>query len=212
MSTPTATAPLRYQGSRGRYVDIAVRAADEHLGIGVEYQPHPAGVGAFIVRFVAHGAVDLKNFKHLTYREKAHFAIMGTAEQPTHEMIKGFRLPKVAIPAFKPAVQRHELAHFAAKFDVWVQIAAWVAAQVAQEGFTLTVEDLPTLIAGLAIPPPPPTTTVPVESVLEFPKLDAPQQQAAALALVKDPEPDEDEGEEEDGDEDGDGEDEEWLN
>ena len=55
------------------------------------------------------------------------------------------------------------------------------------EGFGITVPDLQTVIQGLVVPPSTPEASV--TSVIEFPKLDAPEQKAAALKLVKQPEP-----------------------
>ena len=139
MSASTApNAPLRYRGYNSHYVDIAVRGADEHLGFAIEYAVHPSGVGCFILRFIAHGkGVDPKNYKHLTYRESAKFVIPATETSPTAEIFKGLRLTKVAIPVFKPAIQRHEVGTFGDQFNVWAPLTEWVAAQVAAEGFSV---------------------------------------------------------------------------
>ena len=208
MTASTApNAPLRYRGYNSQYVDIAVRGADEHLGLAIEYAAHPSGIGCFIVRFIAHGkGVDPKSFKHLTYRESAKFLIPPTEGNPTPEIFKGLRLTKVAIPVFKPAIQRHEVAVFGDQFNVWPQVAGWVVEQATTEGFTITVPNLESTIRDLVVLP----TTAPgtVESVLDFPKLDAPEQKAAALKLVKNPEPEEVD-DEEDGEE---SDDKEWLN
>jgi hypothetical protein len=207
MATATQT-PLRYQGWQSSYVDIATRHT-EHLGLAVEYAVHPSGIGCFIVRLVAHGkGVNPVNYKHLTYREPAKFVVPASAAHPVPEKITGLRLNKIALPVFAPAVQRHEIDHFATKFGVWTAVSEWLAAQVASEGFTLTV-DLPQELRNLLVIPTTPEATV--TSALTFPDLTAPEQTAAALKLVKKPEPDEDDVEDDDGDED-ETEGKDWLN
>lgn len=208
MNATAPVAPLRYRGSNNLYVDIAARN-EERLGFAVEYAIHPSNIGCFILRFVVHGeGADPKNYKHLTYREKAKFVIPATAEKPMVEMFKGFRLNKIALPVFKPAVQRYEVGDFATKFNIWPLLIEWVAEQVQAEGFTLTV-DLEAEIKGMLALPKTPDGTV--TSVIEFPDLKGHAQQAAALKLVKAPEPDEDDADEDenDGDED---DDKGWLN
>ena len=209
MSATTA-APLRYRGSSNFYVDIATRNA-EHLGFSLEYAIHPSNIGCFIVRFVVHGDdINPKNYKHLTYREKAKFIIPATAEKPMVEMFKGYRLNKIALPVFKPAVQRYEVGDFATKFNIWPLLIEWVAEQVQAEGFTLTVDLEAEMRGMLAVPTTPEVT---VTSVIEFPDLKGHAQQAAALKLVKAPEPDEDdEDDASEDDEDEDGDDKGWLN
>jgi len=207
MSATAPNAPLRYRGYNSQYVDIAVRGADEHLGLAIEYAAHPSNIGCFILRFIVHGkGIDPKNYTHLTYRESAKFIIPASESNPTAEIFKGLRLTKVAIPVFKPAIQRHEVAALADKNGglIWAQVANWVAEQVAAEGFTLTVSSLKDEVRGLVALP---VTSSEVEVVLDFPKLDAPEQKAAALKLVKTPEPEE--TDEEDGEE---SDDKEWLN
>lgn len=192
----TVTA-LRYHGQHSRYVDIATRGTDEHLGMSLDYAVHPSGVGCFILRFVVHGkGVQPKNFKHLMYREPAQFVIPGTIP----EMFEGVRLNKLAIPVFNPAVHRHEVDQFALKFGVWSLLEAWVTKQVLVEGFTVLV-DLQKEIRNLLAWEPTPEDSV--KCVMEFPNLDAPEYKASALKLVKKPEPDLD-----DEDEDGKG----WTN
>ena len=71
----------------------------------------------------------------------------------------------------------------------------WVAEQVEAEGFTVTV-DLQDGDSQAGVVPY--TSPDNVESMSDFPKLDAPEQKAAALKLVQKPE-----SEEEDTDEDG---------
>jgi len=199
------TTPLRYRGQSGNtYTDVAIRN-EEHLGIAVQYAPHPSNVGCFIVRFVVHGkGVDPKNYKHLTYREPARFVIPATKTDST-EVFKGIRLNKVAIPVFSPAINHYEVALFAEKLGAWAPLAAWIGEQIAAEGFTLTVPNLRATIRAMFAP-----STGNITLAYVFPDLAAPEEQKAALKLVQKPEPDEesdDDGDEEDKDDDP-----EWLN
>jgi len=199
--------PLRYRGSNNRYVDIAVRGADEHLGLGVDYAVHPSGTGCFILRFVVHGNdVDPKNYKHLMYRESAKFVTEGT-DPKSGEVFKGVRLNKIAIPAFAPAVKRHEINKFAEKFGIWALLEEWIAEQAKAEGFLVTV-NLPQEIRQLVIGTETPEDAV--KSVIEFPDLTSQEYQSHGLKQVKapveDPEPDTDEDDDSESDE------KEWLN
>jgi hypothetical protein len=204
----TATSPLRYRGWRSQYVDIASRNANEFLGLAIEYAVHPNGLGCFILRFIVHGkGVTESKYQHLTYREPAEFIIPG-GEGKSAEKFKGLRLNKVAVPVFAPAVYRHEVDHFATKFNLWPVLTEWIAEQVVAEGFTIAVEDLQAIIRELVVLPASPEEGV--KSVLEFPDLNAPEQKVFAMKQVKKPAPEPDEDiEDEDGDED---EDKEWLN
>jgi hypothetical protein len=203
-----ATTPLRYKGQSGnRYIDVAIRN-EEHLGVSMEYAIHPSNIGCFIVRFVVHGkGVDPKNYTHLTYREPAKFIIPATNTESA-EVFKGFRLNKVAITAFSPAIQRHEVTQVAEKLGTWAKLAAWVGEQIVAEGFTLTVPNLRSTLREMVVLP---VTSGEITDVLEFPDLKAPEEQVKALKLVKKPEPEPDE-EDEDGDDDKDDDDPEWLN
>lgn len=201
-------APLRFRGHSSQYVDVAARG-DERLAVAVEYAVHPSNVGCFILRFVAHGPVDPKGFKHLTYRESAKFLIPAT-DKTSAEVFKGLRLNKLALPALKPAVQRHEVDQHAMKFGLWTALAEWVTAQALAEGFTLllTPGELSGIVReSVALP----VTAGEVENVFQVPDLTAPEHKAAALKLVQKPEPDEDE-EDDSEDEDGDEDEKEWLN
>lgn len=197
MSVTAPNAPLRYRGFNSQYVDVAVRGAEEHLGLSIEYAVHPSGIGCFILRFIAHGkGINPKNFTFLTYREPAKFLIAAT-ETTSAEVFKGVRLTKIAIPVFQPSVHRHELDAFATKHGVWPLLTAWLAQQIAAEGFTVTVPDLEAEVRNLLALPVTPDN---VACILEFPKLDAPEIKAAALKLVQKPEPDEDEESDDDED------------
>jgi hypothetical protein len=156
-------------------VDIAIRGANEHLGISLAYGAHPSGIGAMVVRFVAHGDVVPSKFTHLSYREKAKFCAHGPNGK---EIIKGVRLNKVVIKFCAPAVTPFELDAYATKFGFWPQLTEWVAEQVQAEGFTPTV-NLEQELKALLIPP---TTQGEVKSVIEFPNMATPEQKAASLS------------------------------
>lgn len=205
-----ATEPLRYRGSHSHYVDIAVRGTDEHLGLGVEYAVHPSGVGCFILRFVVHSASKLNpaNYKHFAFRESAKFVIPDSGSKYNGEVIRGVRLNKIAIPVFEPAVQRHEVEKFAAKFGIFQTLTEWVAEQVQAEGFNLTV-NLQKEIEGLVLPP---TTSKEVKSVVQYPDLKNPDYQKQVLKQAKPPVDDEPEEEDEDEEDEDDSDDKEWLN
>jgi len=214
MTAESTAAPFRFHGTNARYVDIGARGT-ERLSLSVEYAPHYSNVGYFILRFVAHGdGVKTTNFKHLMYRQQAKFITMDP-DKAIQEAFRGFRLNKIAVPAFKPAVKPWEVDEFALKLDIWLKLEEWVKAQMAAEGFTLIDGiDLYKEIRTGALHrlPAPPTPTENVTSVLEFPDLEAPAQQAASLKLVQKPEADEDEDTDLDGDEDEDEDDKDWLN
>jgi len=178
--------PLRYFGSSNQYVDFAIRGEGEFLGVGVDYAKHPSGVGCFVVRFVAHGAANPLEFKHLSYREPAQFVIpSGTMP----ELFEGFRLDKVAFGVFEPAVQKRELDFFATKYGVWSLLTNWIADQAMLEGFTVVV-DLEKEIKSLLIARP--SNVDEVTCVLRFPDLTSPEYRASLKPVVK-PEPEEDE-------------------
>lgn len=210
------TEPLRYKGSQNHYVDIAIRGDGEnveHLGLGAEYAVHPVTkVGCFILRFVVHGAgVDPKKYKHLMFRESAKFVIPSSQTNAGYvhaKVFKGVRLNKIAIPAFEPAIGKHEVDKFATKFGIWALLEEWVAEQVQAEGFLLIVnlpQELRTLLVGKETP------EGAVKSVIAFPDLASEEAQAESLKQVKKPAPEpEDEESEEDGDDEDD--DKEWLN
>lgn len=208
--SPAPVVPLKFRGHSSHYVDIGVRNETEFLAASVEYATHPSNIGCFIIRFVAHGkGVEPKNYtKHLMYRETAKFLIPATKTTGA-EVFNGLRLSKIAIPVFKPAIHKHEVDHFATKFDIWPVIAAWITQQAGAEGFEPLLDPF-TLVATLRERFVPSITSEGIENVLELPDLSAPEQKAAALKLVKKPaEPeDTDEDESEDGDED----EKEWLN
>lgn len=211
MSEPSVSKnPLRFRGSSNKYVDIGVRNENEFLAASVEYAIHPSNIGCFIVRFVAHGnGADPKNYKHLTFRESAKFLIP-TAESIYHgEMFRGYRLDKVAIPAFKPAVQRHEVDNVAQTLGTWVALAAWIASQSEKEGFDLLLDPagLAESLRSLVVPA---ATPGEITSILEFPDLSNPSQKLAAAKKAAKPAP-EPEDEDVDDDEDDDS-DKEWLN
>ena len=209
-----AAAPFRFRGTNARYVDIAARN-EERIGLSVEYAAHPSNVGCFILRFVAHGqGLSPANYKHLTYRESAKFLVLSGGASLHAEVFKGTRLNKIAIKAFDPAVKPWEVDDFALKFDVWLKLSEWVAAQVLAEGFTLIDGiDLYKEIRESVVSKWANTPSDNVKSVLEFPDLAAPEQQAAAMKLVKKPEPEpDDEDPDADEDEDSDDDPKGWLN
>jgi hypothetical protein len=191
-------------------VDIASRNTSEFLGLAIEYAVHPNGLGCFILRFIVHGTGvmdDPAKYKHLTYREPAEFIIPG-GEGKSAEKFKGLRLNKVAVPVFSPAVFKHEVDHFATKFNLWPVLTEWIAEQVVAEGFTVSVEDLQAIVRELVVPPQ--SVEGEVKSVLAFPDLSAPEQKVFAMKQAKKPAPEPEEDlDDEDGDED---EDKEWLN
>jgi hypothetical protein len=202
MSTTAPVAPLRYRGFSNNYVDVAVRGTDEHLGLSMDYAVHPSGVGCFIVRFIVHGAgVKPENYTHLTYRESAKFVVRATETTPA-EMFKGVRLNKIAIPVFKPPVQKREIDTFATSLNIWPLVTEWIAEQITTEGFTVTVPDLQAEIRGLLVPATTPTEDV--KSVIQFPDLTAPEQKAYAKGQMQKPvDEDDDEDTDEEDDEDG---------
>ena len=207
--TAVAPPPLRYQGYGGsHYVDIGAREG-ERLGLSVQYAIHPTNVGCFIVRFVVHGeGVKPSNFKHLTYREEAAKFVIAATATTSAESFKGIRLNKLALPVFKPAVQRHEVDEFALKFNVWNLMEEWITEQVQAEGFTL-IADLQKEIRNMVVLPMSDADSI--KCVIEFPKLDSPEAKQAASKVMQKPAPDEDE----DADEDEDGEEapeKDWLN
>jgi len=199
--------PFRYRGSASSYVDIALRGADEHLGIALQYEKHPSsGIGCFIIRFVTHGKeATPTSYTHFTFREdKANFAAPGPDGSFQHaQVFRGIRLNKFAIPVFQPAVQKHELGKYADQFDVWDALSNWVDAQAKAEGFTVTV-DLPVILRGLVVPEE--TPEVEVKVILQFPDFQSPEYQVAAKGQVEKPAP---EPVEDEDDEDNDAE--EWL-
>jgi len=202
---------LRYRGSRNEYLDIATRGGgvsaegvsppDEFLGISADYAIHPKGIGCLIIRFVVHGkGANPKNYKHLTYRESAQFVI---------PLFKGYRLNKIAIPVFQPPVKIGEVDKFAAKLNVWAQVEDFVVKTAQAEGFALTVENLQDEIRLMVIGLDTPEDAV--KSVIEFPNLDAPEQQAFAGSQAQKPVDEDDDPDKED-DEDDDKPEKDWLN
>jgi hypothetical protein len=186
-----------------------VSPPNEFLGISVEYAIHPKGVGCFILRFVVHGkGANPKNYKHLTYRESAKFVIPAT-QTTSGEVIKGFRLNKIAVPVFQPPVRPQEVDKFATKLNVWPLLEEWITETVQAEGFSLIADlktELRRIVCGIETP------EDSIKSVIEFPNLSDPEQQAAALSQVQKPVDEDDDPDKEDPDEDEENEGKDWLN
>ena len=148
---------LRYRGSSNHYIDVASRGT-EHLGIGLDYQTHHTGIGAIIVRFVAHSSSgQYSDFTHFRKRERAQYleTLDGKTQLNTRgvpdpdKMFTGFRLDKIAVPVFAPAPRSTEFLSFADKADLWSAFASWITEQANLDGFQIDVTDLPGLLRSL---------------------------------------------------------------
>lgn len=200
--------PLRqYKGSQTFYTDVAAKD-DVRMGLGIDYAIHPGNaIGYIVVRFVVRhvsqsSPSDLGTFTHFYERENAKFVFKG--EDSAHlSMFKGRRLNKVLIPAFNPAPCGHQIAKVGDDFNIWQPIAAWIADQIAKEGFTLLMPDLVTYIRAQISGPEQATPVL----VLEFSDLPKPSKFSHSFKKSdkddKDDEDDDDDKDDDDDDEEG---------
>jgi hypothetical protein len=127
------------------------------------------------------------------------------------ELFKGYRLNKIAIPVFQPPVRPQEVEKFAEKLNVWALVEAWIVETVQAEGFVLVAPDLQSVLRLMVCGESTPEDAV--KSVIEFPNLSAPEQQAFANSQAQKPEEDEEDPDKEDPDEDDDdAKEKDWLN
>jgi hypothetical protein len=197
-----------YKGSHTLYTDVAAKD-DVRIGLGIDYAVHPGNaIGYIVVRFVARHVSEgspsnLGPFTHFQDRDGGKFVMLG-GDSAHQTLFKGRRLNKVLIPAFNPAPCGHQIAKVGDEYNIWQPIAAWIADQIAKEGFTLLMPDLVVYVRAQVAGP----EQAPPVLVLEFADLPKPKPSKFSHGFKKSDKDDDDDEDDDDKDDDEEG----WVN
>lgn len=182
-----------YRGVNARYVDIGSRGTD-CLGLGIQYEPGSDGVGYVVVRFVVHSDPlngQIGPFNHFQIREPGKYVTLNDdGSQPDHaEMFRGFRLNKVAVPVFTPAVQSWKVIETGTQLQSLPKLAAWILDQAQQDNFVVPGGDeavLEVIHRFLTVEQPPVEVAVDPQDAFQTIDLKAQKQQGSHHHFVPD--------------------------